>query len=154
MDREYRNINFRRDRIVLFILLVLLGSLFVLVKRSHASDYNQQGQATTITYTILDGTGTPVSGQIVGVSLKRNDDGQYFDWNTGSFTATPTRRMVVMDYDSTDGFYNKKISFDSSSPIYSGDYTVIISNDSSTYKDRVEDCYRFDNLGKLIKIHR
>lgn len=136
-------------------IAVLLISVFI-TSTSFAGDSHQQDQAHEVTYTILDSSGVPVDDQFPGVAFKRSSDGYYLDFSDGTFkNSSWTRRVVTMDYNSTDFYYYKIVSVDTASnPLVSGDYVVIVSNDDATYRDSQTESVHWDNQTKLILINR
>lgn len=135
-------------KMIVFLLLLISTSAF-------AGDSHQQGQAHEVTYVILDSSGEKVSGQTPGLAFMRASDGLYLDFSDGTFKSSAwTTRIVTMDYNSTDGFYKKTVSVDTTSnPLISGDYVVIVSNDDTTYRDTQTESVSFDNQTKLILIN-
>lgn len=136
------------------LVFSLVLSLFV-ANHCQASDYHQDGQGHAVTYTVVDTSGNPVSGQTVRLTLKRISDEAYldFDDNTFKFSAW-TSQQATMSYDSRGGFYFRVISVDTGNPIISGDYAAIVSNEDATYADHQVEVFALDSLGKLIRIHR
>ena len=135
----------------IFISLLLFSSL---IGSAFASDYHQSGQNHSVTYTVTDSSGNPVSGQSVGLALYRVSDSTYYDFGDATFKGSSwTTRTVLMSYNSTDGYYYRIISVDNGG-IISGEYIAIVSNDDATYGDTQAESFEYERLDKMIRIQR
>lgn len=135
--------------------LLLFLILFCSTSYAYASDYKQDGQGHTITYTITDTSGHTVSGQSPKVAVKRMTDGLFLDWNDNTYktAASCTTLFRTMTYEASGGFYYRIFSVDNAA-LVSADYITIVSNDDATYADVQAENISWDNLNNLIKIHR
>ena len=148
-----RQVNFRRDRVLLWVLLVILAGLTIQV--AHAGDYHQDSQGHTVTVSITDSSGDPVSGQYPRLAVKRMTDGLWLDFNDLSFKAptSATTLFQIMSYEVTGGFYYRVVSIDNSA-LVSMDCIMVVSNDDATYGFTTAENITWDSVSNLIKINR
>lgn len=133
---------------------LLLLALLLISTVAVASDYHQSDSTHRIAYVVTDFSGNPVTGQTVRVGIQRASDGYFYDFNDSTFKASGwTTRLSTLTYETTGEYYYKNITIDNGG-IVSGDYVCIVSNDDATYGDQQAEVINFDNVAKLIKIHR
>lgn len=149
---RYRD-NLVRDAL---IYLCMLMSATLIATVCFASDTHQTGQSHRIVYVVTDSSGNPVTGQTVNVAVQRSSDQSFLDWSDLTFKSSGwTTRVTTLPYDARGEYYTRVLTIDTTTtPLISGDYVIIVSNDSATYGDQQAEVVLFDNLNQLIKIHR
>jgi len=135
-------------KIVPFILLLLITTF------AHASDYHQDDSTHMIVYTIVDTSGNHVTGETVRLTVRSWDSVNYYNFTDDTWgTFSTANSHKTLNEDATGGFYFYPMTIDSAT-LNSGDYVLIVSNESATYADVQAESVNFDNMGNLIRIHR
>ena len=92
------------------IAILLISSVAI------AGDFHGDDETHTITYTIIDTNGEPVSGETVRLTVKSSDNVNYYDFSDASWDtfANITTKHRVFTEDANGGFYFTTISIDNS----------------------------------------
>lgn len=139
-------------------LASLLFSLILTASVVHAGDTHQNDSSVghRIVYIIVDGSGNPVSGQTVRLSVHRASDDATYDFNSNDFKFSGwTTRYAIMAYNPLQEVYQYTFTADAAHPgLVSGDYVMVVSNDGSGYEDLQAEVVSFENTNRLIRINR
>lgn len=135
-------------------LLATLASIFLCVW-AYAGDLHEDDSTHRIVYTINDGNGDHVTGQTPRITIVSWDGVNYYDFNDSQWESwgSATTKHQAMNEDSSAGYYWLTVTLDMAT-VQSGDITVILSNDDTTYADYQAEVINYTNTGQLIKIHR
>lgn len=138
-------------RIIALILWILCLTVPVF-----AGDTHQDHEPHTITYTVTDFSGNPVSGLTPRMAIKNVRTGQYYDFSDSSFKSptSATTLFADMAFDSTGGFYQRIFTMDNATVLISGDIITIVSLDDATYGDTQSESIEWSNVNNLIRMNR
>lgn len=147
-------------RVATEILIFWMACFYIIfgvhwISRAYAEGgVKQVGEIYQQTYQILDTAGAPVTGQTVTVKIKKQSNGQYFDFSDSTFKASGWTSLTAnMSYDSTGEFYFYTWT-PPASETSSNQYVFTVANSNATYKDNQQESVYYQQTDKLVKIHR
>lgn len=137
------------------IALLAVGILCITVS-AFAGDTHNDHEPHTITYSVTDFSGNPVSGLTPRIAIKNVRTAQYYDFNDSTFKApaSATTLFADMAFDQTGGFYQRIYTMDNATVLISGDLVVIASLDDATYGDTQAESIAWSNVNNLIRSNR
>lgn len=138
--------------------IVGIIGLLLIASPLYAGEYNI-GQKHKIVYVASNASGDAVSGLTAYLTVQRNSDGTYYDWNDSTFKSSSwTTLNTTMAYDSTGGFYSKEFNVPFSMSTVSSDYVCIVSVDNTAgtpgYGNHAVEVVNFDETNRLIRTNR
>lgn len=138
------------------LIFILLFWFLLIVSLAYAGDTHQDHEPHTITYTVTDFSGNPVSSLTPRIAIKNVRTGQYYDFSDLSFKApaSATTLFADMAFDQTGGFYQRIFTMDNATILISGDLVVIASLDDATYGDTQSESIAWSNVNNLIRSNR
>jgi len=93
------------------------------------------GEPYKFIYTIVDGDGAHVSGQLPTVKIQKSSNGYWYDFSDNTFKNSGwTTKAIALTEDSTNGFYYRVFTppaTETSSEVY----IFVVDNADATYAD-------------------
>jgi len=133
---------------------LLLIALLSFTTFAYASDYHQRNQKHRITYVVTDNNGNPVTGETIRLQIQRVSDDAVYDFSDSTFKYSSwTTRYQTLTYNVNGEYYTYTFSQDAAR-FNSGEYVMVVSNDSTTYGDQQAVTVNFDTLSDQIRVNR